>query len=251
MGTPAPALSAAVLAVLRKTEPFRMLGEQGLARMATGARVVSIRADRTIGGQGLSWPYVAIVETGFVQAVMTDPSGREYALFDAEPGGVIADLALIDEGTTALRFIAAVEATRVILLLREAVREACGASPALGIALSRLAAKNMRRVLDCFAETVARPASFRVWSVLLKYATQTSDSPLGHPPLSQMTQAQIAREAGTVREVVQRTLNALEGAGIIRRERGRIVQVDDRTLASRCAEESHGEAMNSKTVGSR
>jgi CRP-like cAMP-binding protein len=237
MGTSAQALSAAVLAILRKTEPFPMLGEQGLARIATGARVVSIKAERTIVGQGLSWPYVAIVETGFVQAVMTDPNGREYALFDVAPGGVIADLALIDEGTTALRFIAAVEATRVILLLREAVREASSASPELGIALSRLAAKNMRRVLDRFAETVARPATFRVWSVLLKYATQTNESGSAHPLLSQMTQAQIAREAGTVREVVQRTLNALESAGILRRERGRIVQVDHRTLASRCADE--------------
>jgi CRP/FNR family cyclic AMP-dependent transcriptional regulator len=77
-----------------------------------------------------------------------------------------------------------------------------------------------------------RHVTGRVAKILLEHAGD------GAGPRPRLTQQDMAAMAGTVREVVGRSLKALEDVGAIRLERHRIVIVDKEALKGRVAEYS-------------
>nr|MDQ2663992.1 helix-turn-helix domain-containing protein [Candidatus Eremiobacteraeota bacterium] len=86
--------------------------------------------------------------------------------------------------------------------------------------------QHTRAILDRFALLLAQPAAARIAAVLLSYASPSDGLTPALPPLPTMTQPEIARLAGTVKEIVQRLLPKFDAEGAIRREGGRIVEVD-------------------------
>ncbi len=197
-----------------------------IAALAPQARRAIIKRDRAVVEQGIAWPYVGLVEAGIVQAVLASDSGREQVLFDALPGDVFGEAALIDRGPTLVRYIAQTAGTTVLLFPVEAVRRQFQADPALFGALADLNAQHTRAILDRFALLLAQPAAARIASVLLSYAAPAQGLSPALPPLPTMTQTEIARLAGTIKEIVQRLLPKFEAEGALRRQGGRIVEVD-------------------------
>ena len=146
--------------------------------------------------------------------------------FDALPGDVFGEAALIDRGPTLARYVAQTAATVVLLLPVEAVRRRLDVDRALFRALADLNAQHTRAMLDRFALLLAQPAAARIAGVLLSYASPADGLTPALEPLPTMTQPEIARLAGTIKEIVQRLLPKLEAEGAIRREGNRIVEVD-------------------------
>ncbi len=215
---------------MERSPVFARSAPSSTAVLAPLARRAAIKRDRAVVEQGVSWPYVGLVEAGIVQAVLASGSGREQVLFDLLPGDVFGEAALIDRGPTLVRYIAQTVGTIVLLFPVEAVRRQCEADNALFHALADLSSQHTRAILDRFALLLAQPAAARIASVLLSYAAPAQGLRAALPPLPLMTQTEIARLAGTVKEIVQRLLPKFEAEGAIRRAGGRIVEVDRRKL---------------------
>ncbi len=141
-------------------------------------------------------------------------------------GGKTLGAALIDRGPTLVRYIAQTAGTVVLLLPVEAVRKHLDVDRRLFRALADLNAQHSRMILDRFALLLAQPAAARIAGVLLSYASPADGLTAALEPLPTMTQPEIARLAGTIKEIVQRLLPKLEAEGAIRREGNRIVEVD-------------------------
>ncbi len=221
----APAARGAV-SLLQRSPVFGRAGEACIAELATRARRAAIRRERAVVEQGISWPYVGLVEAGIVQAVLSSDSGREQALFDALAGDVFGEAALIDRGPTLLRYIAQTADTVVLLFPADVVRKHLAADAALFDAFAELSVQHTRAILDRFALLLAQPAAARIAAVLLPYAPPSAGLSPALPPLPAMTQTEIARLAGTVKEIVQRLLPKFEAEGAIRRDASRIVEVN-------------------------
>lgn len=215
---------------MERSPVFACATSASVAHLAARVRRAVIKRDRAVVEQGIAWPYLGLVETGIVQAVLASDSGREQVLFDALPGDVFGEAALIDGGPTLVRYVAQTQGTTVLLFPVDAMRSRFQEDPALFEALADLNAQHTRDILDRFAMLLAQPAAARIAGVLLPYASPNTGLSPALPPLPSMTQADIARAAGTVKEIVQRLLPKFEAEGAIRREGGRIVALDRERL---------------------
>lgn len=219
------------LAVLRRNAIFGRLGDEALGRIVSCARSVAIKRHHSVVEQGVQWPYAGVVESGIVQAVLSGPSGREQAIYDALPDEFFGETALLDGGVSALRHVALTANTRVVLVPTRAVDECLVREPRVLPALAALSAQRFRTVLERFAVRLGSSTTARVARVLLPFAGPGPGLCAALPPLPAMTQTEIAISAGTVKEVVSRAFNELEAAGAIERFGGRVVRLERAKLA--------------------
>jgi CRP/FNR family cyclic AMP-dependent transcriptional regulator len=224
-----------VFALLRRTAVFRDCSDRALSELAYRARRSSVRRDRAVAEQGTLWPYVGIVRTGIVSAVLATASGREQGLYDVLPGEIFGEVALLDRGYLAMRFVAMTAGTVVVMLPAELVRALCARDRGVAARLEAIAAQRVRKILDRFGSNLARSATACVANVLLSYAAPSIGLERALEPLPRLTQNELALSAGTVKEVVSRALAELEETGALVREGGHIVQLDRAKLADAAA----------------
>lgn len=161
---------------------------------------------------------VYFVVRGLVRTSRLSLEGREYVLAYLGPGESFNLVPALDGGP----HLATVEALTEGMLytipckhFRRIVHE----YPEVALpVLERLAAE-VRRLSDAVEGLALHTVRTRMARFLL---TQAEDP---QPP-HRWTQEEIAARIGTVREMVGRTLRAFASAGLIRRERGRIVVVN-------------------------
>lgn len=224
-----------VFALLRRTAVLRDCPDGVLSELAYRARRSSVKRDRAIAEQGTLWPYVGIVQSGIVSAVLATANGREQGLYDVLPGEIFAEVALLDRGYLSMRFVATAAGTVVVMLPAELVRELCARDRGVAERLEEITAQHVRKILDRFGSNVARSATARVANVLLSYAAPSIGLERALEPLPKMTQNELALSAGTVKEVVSRALLELEEGGALVREAGHIVQLDRAKLVAAAA----------------
>ena len=182
--------------------------------------------------QGLSWPYLGVVAAGVLQAVLTGESGRELGLYDVLADGIFGEISFVDGGLTVVRYVVATDSAAIVLIPADIVRIECAANPTLITALSGVATKRTRTILDRFASHLALPATNRVGNLLLELDEEGRSGGTSRR-LSELTQVQLARMAGTVREVVQRVLAGFQSDGILQLEKGRVIKLDRERLLRR------------------
>jgi CRP/FNR family cyclic AMP-dependent transcriptional regulator len=216
---------ARIAETLRRAQVFASCSDAVIEGFTARSRFARLRKDRSAVEQGLTWPYLGIVADGALQAVLTSESGREHSLFDVRAGDVFGEISFLDGGTTVLRYVAATDAAGVVLIPADIVRNECAVNPLLTAALSNVATGRTRTILDRFASYLALPATKRIANLLLELAGEERKGETGRA-LSAFTQVQLARMAGTVREVVQRILASFQTEGIVRLERGRVIALD-------------------------
>ena len=88
----------------------------------------------------------------------------------------------------------------------------------------KVLAERVRQLVSLVEDLSFRPVLGRVAKILLEYAGD------GTGPGQRLTQQDMAAVAGTAREVVSRSLKALESDGVIRMDRHRIVISDEDAL---------------------
>lgn len=198
------------------------------ARVATN-RVVA--KNKPVALQGVSWPFLGIVRSGKIFAIVSSPEGREQILHDAHPFDVFGETMLFDRGDSIARFGAMSEASEVLLLPQDDVMKAMLSDPGLRSELTAICGRRARSLIDLLCMQVSKPVVARIAMLLARYACdQDSEVPVGGIG-SALTLSQIAAAAGTVKEVVARALSRIEAQGAIRRDRGRIFVVDSSKLA--------------------
>jgi CRP/FNR family cyclic AMP-dependent transcriptional regulator len=163
-----------------------------------------------------------IVLSGRVRTSITSLEGREQVLKVFGPGRTFADIPVFDDEPLPADAVAVTDST-VVIVSQSEVRDLLRRHPEVALDVIRLFASRLRAYKLVVEDLSLRDVVARVARLLRDHArgqaTLIEDS--AGLTLS-YTQNELATMVGSVREVVQRALAALEHAGVIQMARGRI-----------------------------
>lgn len=175
---------------------------------------------------------VYFVVTGVVKAFKTSAEGKEQILCILRPGDSFNDVSVFDGGPNPVSAIAmsrvrlyGISKTDMETLLRE--------HPGIALNIIKVLAGKVRHFVSLVEDLSFRHVTGRVAKLLLEYATNGSEEGKGKSPRPRLTQQDMAAMVGTAREVVGRSLKALEEEGAIRMDRHRIAIVNREVLEER------------------
>ena len=163
------------------------------------------------------------VASGVVKTFKTSAEGKEQILDIVRPGESFNDVPVFDGGSnpastqamTPVVFYGITQDNLEVILLNH--RQ-------VALNVINVLAGRVRHLVSLVEDLSFRQVIGRVAKILLEYAGD------GVGSKTRLTQQEMAAMAGTVREVVGRSLKALEGGGAIRLDRHRIVITDKEAL---------------------
>jgi CRP/FNR family transcriptional regulator, cyclic AMP receptor protein len=162
-----------------------------------------------------------LVAAGRVKISRIGASGREQVLNSIGPGGHFNTVPIFDGGSCP----ANAEALTDVLLLAlpsAAVLGVVDGHPELARALLREFTGRLRHLVDLVDTLALHTVQGRLAGLLLDQALAAERG----EQVAALTQADMASQLGTVREMVSRTLRSFEALGLIHMERGTIVLLD-------------------------
>ena len=164
-----------------------------------------------------------LVASGAVKEIKTSAEGKEQILSIVHAGESFNDVSVFDDGPT---FAGAQAMTPALLqgISRDDLKRVLAEHPRVAINTARVLADRTRQLVSLVEDLSFRHVSGRVAKILLTHASDGG----GSKP--RLTQQEMAAMAGTVREVVARSLKSLEADGAIRMERHRIRITDREAL---------------------
>ncbi|MFC2010029.1 Crp/Fnr family transcriptional regulator [Chloroflexota bacterium] len=166
---------------------------------------------------------VFFVVSGAVKVFKTSVEGKEQILNIVRPGDSFNDVAVFDDSLT---LVDAQAMGPVVLyeLRKSEFRTLLQNYPQLALNTIKVLAGRVRQLISLVEDLSFRQVISRVARILLENASDGAGN--GH----RLTQQEMAAMAGSAREVVSRSLRALEDEGIIRLNRQRIVITDKEAL---------------------
>jgi CRP-like cAMP-binding protein len=183
------------------------------------------RKGEVICGENEPCDTLGVVLEGTLAAFIGAGS-RERLLFELYPFDVFGQIELFDSGLSIGRTTILSKNARYAEVPQPVAYQTAMRYPEFSAALALGIAQHARTLASALAEHVSRPILARVAGALLPYAPPERGLHVVLPPLSTMTQAQIAASAGTVKEVAARAIAELERLEALRRERGHIKYLD-------------------------
>jgi len=163
------------------------------------------------------------VVSGAVKVFKTSAEGKEQILSIVRPGESFNDVPMFDDAPTP----ASAQAMGLVTLceLRKSeLRALLRTYPQIAINTIKVLAGQVRRLVSLVEDLSFRHVIGRVARILLEHAGD------GTSPGPRLTQQEMAAMVGSAREVVGRSLKALEEEGIIRLDRHRIVITNKKAL---------------------
>ncbi len=164
-----------------------------------------------------------LVASGVVKVFKTSAEGKEQILSIVRPGESFNDVPIFDDGPNP----ASAQAMGPVVLYamrQDDLKTILHAHPEIALNIIKVLANRVRQLLMLVEDLSFRRVISRVAKILLEHAGN------GAGPKPRLTQQEMAAMAGTAREVVSRSLKALEAGGIIRLEHHRIVITDKEAL---------------------
>ena len=157
-----------------------------------------------------------ILGEGRVRLARIGPDGREQVLQMAGPGDLFNAEPLFDGGATPAS-ARAMSPVRAFLLPAAVLVALIGAHPSIALLLLRELSARQRELVLLLEDLHFRSVRARLARVLLREATDGSAT---------ITQQELAERAGTVREIVGRTLRDMQQEGLVRLLRGQVTVLD-------------------------
>jgi CRP-like cAMP-binding protein len=215
---------------LRQVPYFAELDSSLVKDLAGQVRERKYRAGDVVLLEGEPCDGLYFVISGRVKVFKVSGEGKEQVLRILGPGRTFNDVPVFDGGLNP-GSIATLEPSTVGHIPKGAVLALVENHPHVAMAVIRLLATRLRALTLMIEDLSLRGVVARVAKLLL-------DCTRGHQTLfedadgacARLTQHQIAAMTGSVREVVQRALKALERDGAIRLERARVVVLDPKAL---------------------
>lgn len=183
------------------------------------------RAGDTIFDEGEVWPYLGIVKSGKVILTLLSPDGKTHTLGERLTHDTLNDSGTFDQGGSTTRAEALTDAT-IITIPSEAVLHACRNDAELALGFLSESSQARRRSIDTIADLAFAHVLQRVAKFLLGYARASVGMTRGLPGVENLSQAQIAAAAGTVRDMAARALLRLKNARAVELDRGRVKSID-------------------------
>jgi len=165
------------------------------------------------------------VVSGAVKVFKTSIDGKEQILNIIRPGDSFNDVPIFDDGVNPASAQAMGPVTLYELRKNE-FRTLLRNNPQLAANTIRILAGQVRHLVSLVEDLSFKHVIGRVAKILLKAGDGDDDGP-------KLTQQEMAAIAGSAREVIGRSLKALEAEGMIRLNRHRIVITDREALRER------------------
>ena len=200
---------------------LRELAETAVWREYNSGEIVVLE------GEALSGLYY--LQYGWLKVVKISPGGREQVLRFLEPGETFNEVGLFANQPNPATAIA-LEPAGVWLIRREAIRQLIRAHPEFAEHVLSKMAERLLYLVSLVTDLSLRPVTGRLARLILEEAV---DDTLHRPRW--YTQAELAARLGTVPDVVQRALRALEKEGFIEVQR-RLIRITDRNALAAIAE---------------
>ena len=181
--------------------------------------------------EGEPGEYVYLLEKGWVKGVRTATDGREQAALFLRDGEFFGDEAVFS-GAAYPVTVVALEKVSAWAIQGAALVDLSGRYPALALAcLEHLSARVLYYV-QLVEDLGLRSVQARIAHTLLNHA-ELREGVLIIPRRSWTTLDEMATRLGTVRDVLSRSLSALESEGILRLERSQIIILDPQKVLER------------------
>jgi CRP-like cAMP-binding protein/uncharacterized protein (DUF2249 family) len=209
--------------------PFANAKPSTVRELAAAAGERSYRQGETIFDEGEFWPHLAFVRTGKVVLTLLSPDGKTHALGERLPLDALNETGTFDGGGATTRAEALIDCG-LILVPSEAVMHACRSDAELAVGFLTEASQGRRRSIDAIADLAFAHVLQRVAKFLLSYAPATTGMARGLSGVENLSQAQIAAAAGTVRDMAARALLRLKNSGTVELDRGRVRALDRERL---------------------
>jgi CRP/FNR family transcriptional regulator, cyclic AMP receptor protein len=166
-----------------------------------------------------------LLTQGRAHALLYSVEGQVVLLCEYRPGDLFGALGELDPAPEEAEIVAVEAARSFILKSRDliALAETYGA---IGLALSRLLLRQLRRATSRIYERAAVSAVGRVHAEILRLAKASPDHVIRPGPVL----SEVAVRVSTTRETASRAVSALERRGIIRRDRGSLTVVAPQRL---------------------
>jgi len=219
--------------LLQEVPFFAQIRRQDLLPLAAACRLQHYRRHGAIFHRDDPGDSLHIVHSGQVRIVLTSPDGDEIVLALFEPGDFFGELSLVD-GLPRSASAVANEPTTTLALTRPAFLRALEQNSHLAQQVILALSARLRRTDLLLGDAAFLDVASRLAKRLRDLAGTRHDAQAaGGPPILRITQVELAAMVGATRETVNKELRALEGRGIIRLERGRIVLERPEALGSR------------------
>jgi CRP/FNR family transcriptional regulator len=174
---------------------------------------------------------VYVLKKGWAKSTRTTIDGREQATLVLKAGELFGDEAVF-LGVPHPVTVIALEKVELWVIQKQALLELVQHYPALAMAFIRRSSERTLYYIDLVEDLGLRNVQARLANTLLKHA-ELVDGNFVVPRQHWTTLDEMATRLGTVRDVLSRTLNALEAEGILKIDRTKITIFDPQKLLER------------------
>ncbi len=195
---------------------FAELGRPALAALARNVSERRYRSGQFLAYEGQPAEALFVVGEGRVRLARTAPDGREQVLAVIGHGEVFNMEPLLDGGPTAVT-ARAMSPVTCLLLPGKALQPLIREFPDLALLLMRQMAEQLREQTALIEDLGFRSVRARLARLLVNEAASGS---------AMLTQAELAARAGTVREIVGRTLRQMAEEHLVELKRGQVIVLD-------------------------
>jgi CRP-like cAMP-binding protein/uncharacterized protein (DUF2249 family) len=223
--------NANVEGFLQAVSPFSTAKAGTLHELASQTSERAYKSGETIFDEGEIWPYLGIVRNGKVIYTLLSPDGKTHTIGERLAHDTLNESGTFDGGSATTRAEALTDAT-VLTIPSEAIIHACRSDAELALGFLVASSQARRRSIDTIADLAFAHVLQRVAKFLLGYARASVGMTRGLPGVENLSQAQIAAAAGTVRDMAARALLRLKNAGAVELDRGRVRAIDRAKLDS-------------------
>src|SRR5579864_2895732 len=218
-------------AFLQHVPPFATAKASTLRDLAGQMSERQFKAGETIFDEGEIWPYLGVVKFGKVILTLLSPDGKTHTLGERLTHDTLNDSGTFDQGGATTRAEALTDAV-VVTVPSEAVMHACRNDAELALGFLASASQGRRRSIDTISDLAFAHVLQRVAKFLLGYARASVGMTRGLPGVENLSQAQIAAAAGTVRDMAARALLRLKNSAAVELDRGRVRALDRDRLSA-------------------
>ena len=210
---------------LAHVPPFASAKASTVKELAGQMSERSYKVGETIFDEGEMWPYLGIVKSGKVILTLLSADGKTHTLGERLTHDTLNESATFDLGGSTTRAEALTDTT-IVTLPSEAVMHANRNDAELALGFLQAASQARRRSIDTISDLAFAHVLQRVAKFLLGYAPPSVGMAKGLPGVENLSQAQIAAAAGTVRDMAARALLRLKNASAVELDRGRVKAID-------------------------
>ena len=217
--------------VLRSTPVFASLSVKIHEALANTMAPRDYSAGQILCTEGDAGSSLFVLETGWVKAVRMTEGGREQAVNVMRDGEVFGAETVFTQAPYPLTVIA-LESVTAWRIDGAALTALVSRHPPLAVACLEHLGTRARYYIQLVEDLSLRSVPARLASTLLSHA-ESRDGQFVVPRRAWTTLDEMAARLGTVRDVLSRAISTLEGEGLLRLERDRIILVDPKKLLDR------------------